>query len=75
MSDDARYEDEDSVLVEEKSSDNANLLLAAAEDLKLEPEVVRTTTDGFLVPKKVYDKAGLGKSKASTSKAAAKDGE
>lgn len=38
-------------------SDQATLLLAAAEDLGLDPDVVRTYEGGFLVPKKVKDKA------------------
>jgi hypothetical protein len=38
-------------------SDQAVLLLAAAEDLGLDPDVVKTTEGGFAVPKEVHDKA------------------
>ena len=42
------------------TSDNAILLLAAAEDLDLDASVVRTTSDGhFLVPEEVAKKAGI----------------
>jgi len=41
------------------SRDNAVLLLAAVEELELDPSVVRTTTKGFVAPKKVVDHAGL----------------
>ena len=41
----------------DKPGDQATLLLAAAEDLGLDPDVVRTSEGGFLVPKKVHDKA------------------
>lgn len=58
------------------SSDNAVLLLAAAQELGLPAEVVGTTSDGvFSVPQEVVDKAGLGKrtpaKKAAAKKAAA----
>lgn len=43
----------------EDASDTATLLLAAAEVLELPPEVVRTTSDGFLAPEEVAEKAGL----------------
>lgn len=42
-----------------KGGDNATLLLAAAEELKMEPSVVRTTMHGFEVPEEVAKKAGL----------------
>jgi hypothetical protein len=42
-----------------KGGDNATLLLAAAEELDMEPGVVRTSLHGFEVPKEVADKAGL----------------
>lgn len=57
----------------ETSSDNATLLLAAVEELKLDPSVV-TTGDGVLsAPQEVFDKA-FGK-KTTRSKADPKDGE
>lgn len=44
----------------ELSQDNAVLLLAAAEELELDPGVVRTTSDNvFIVPKDVAKKAGV----------------
>jgi hypothetical protein len=47
------------------NSDNAILLLAAAQELDLPVEVVETTSDGvFRVPQEVVDKAGLGGKKA-----------
>jgi hypothetical protein len=56
----------------EINSDNAILLLAAAEVLGLDAGVVETTSSGtFRVPQKVVDKAGLGK-KQPEKKAAAK---
>jgi hypothetical protein len=42
-----------------KGGDNATLLLAAAEELEMEPSVVRTTMHGFEVPEEVASKAGL----------------
>lgn len=42
---------------DDKPSDQAVLLLAAAEDLGLDPSVVRTTEGGFSAPKEVHDKA------------------
>lgn len=38
-------------------SDQATLLLAAAEDLDLPASVVRTSEGAFVVPQEVYDKA------------------
>jgi len=42
---------------EKKPSDQATLLLAAAEELGLDPSVVQTYEGGFLVPQEVHDKA------------------
>lgn len=48
--------------------DNAVLLLAAAQELGLDPSVVATTSDGtFNVPQEVVDKAGLGEGKKAPS--------
>lgn len=41
------------------TADTATLLLAAAEDLDLDPGVVGTVTGAFVVPKEVADKAGV----------------
>jgi hypothetical protein len=55
----------------EINSDNAILLLAAAQELGLDPGVVATTSDGvFSVPQEVVEKAGLGKSKRTAAKKA-----
>jgi hypothetical protein len=44
----------------EQSTDNAVLLLAAAEEAGADPGVVRTTSDGwFLVPGDIAEKAGV----------------
>jgi len=43
----------------ENNADVATLLLAAAEKLELGPEVVRTTSEGFLVPEEVASEAGV----------------
>lgn len=44
----------------DKSGETATLLLAAAEDLGLDPGVVRTTSEySFVVPEEVAAKAGL----------------
>lgn len=62
------------VKVEGLTSDNAILLLAAAEELKLSPSVVRTTTEGyFLAPQAVVDKAGLNPDKAAKKTAPKKE--
>lgn len=53
-------------------SDNATLLLAAAEELGLDPHVVATTEGAFLVPQDVYDKAFGEPKKAPAKKTAAK---
>lgn len=56
----------------EINTENAVLLLAAAEELELDPGVVETTSGGtFRVPQEVVDKAGLGE-KPPAKKAAAK---
>lgn len=59
------------VEIEGRSRDTAVLLLAAAEDLGLDPSVVRTTTNGYVVPEEVAKKADGG-DKAPAKKAAAK---
>lgn len=43
----------------DNASEQATLLLAAAEDLEMDPSVVRTGTGVFYVPQDVADKAGL----------------
>jgi hypothetical protein len=48
---------EDDVEVVGQTSDNATILLEAAEKLELDPGVVRTVEGGFSVPKDVFDKA------------------
>lgn len=54
------------------TTDNAILLLAAAEELGLDASVVGTTSDGvFSVPQSVVDKAGLGKRRRGPAKKAA----
>lgn len=45
------------VTVDGRDRDSAVLLLAAAEDLGLDQEVVLTTSEGFRVPASVRDKA------------------
>jgi len=49
--------DEVDVPFDDNPSDQAVLLLAAAEDLGLDPDVVRTSEGGFVAPKEVHDKA------------------
>jgi hypothetical protein len=49
--------DEVEVPFDDKPGEQATLLLAAAEDLKLDTSVVKTYEGGFLVPKEVNDKA------------------
>lgn len=45
------------VFVSDKSSEMARDLLAAAAALDLEPLVVRTVRNGFIVPEAVWDNA------------------
>lgn len=61
---------DETVVVEGLASDDATLLLAAAEELGLPADVVRTSEDGFVVPKAVHDKA-YGKRKTSESSSGA----
>lgn len=59
----------------EDAGETATLLLAAAEDLELDPGVVRTGTGVFLAPPDVVKKAGVKTSDDDdkpTKKAAAK---
>lgn len=49
----------------ERNTDNAILLLAAAEELGLPPEVVRSTTEGFEAPDEVVQKAFAHKSSST----------
>lgn len=42
-----------------KGAENATLLLAAAEEMDMDPSVVRTTSYGFEVPEEVAKKAGV----------------
>lgn len=62
----------DTVTVPEKTTENAVLLLAAAEELGLGPEVVRTTEDGFVVSKEIHDKA-FGDKKSPAKKSSKKE--
>lgn len=48
-------------------SNQATLLLAAAEDLGLDQAVVKTTEGGFVVPQEVNDKAFGKKSRKKSS--------
>jgi hypothetical protein len=61
---------DDQITVPGQSHDNAVLLLEAAQQLDLDPSVVRTTEGGFLVPKEVADKAGFDENGKPTGKAA-----
>jgi hypothetical protein len=56
----------------ENAGDQATLLLAAADDLGLDPAVVRTGTGVFYVPEDVADKAGFGEKKPAAKKTAKK---
>lgn len=57
----------------DKPSETATLLLAAAEELDLDANVVGTSDNGiFRVPQEVADQAGFGEEKAPAKKAAAK---
>lgn len=50
----------DTVLINDVSSDNAVLLLAAAEELGQDPHVVQVSGgEGFIVPRAVAKKAGI----------------
>lgn len=49
--------DEVIIPFDQKVNDNAVLLLAAAEELGLPADVVRTTEGAFVVSQEVYDKA------------------
>jgi hypothetical protein len=52
-------ENDETVKVSGASQDNAVLLLAAAEELGLDPHVVVVEGDGFRVPKEVAEKADV----------------
>ena len=59
-SDNGNVDTDDTVVVSEVSSDNAVLLLAAAEELGLDPSVVTVSGgEGFSAPRAVAEKAGL----------------
>jgi hypothetical protein len=60
--------DEVTVPFGDNTADNAVLLLAAAEELGLGQEVVRTTEGSFVVPKEVHDKAFPPPAKKATKK-------
>lgn len=49
----------ENVVVKDVSPDNATLLLGAAEELGLDQGVVRTSGNGFVVPREVAERAGL----------------
>lgn len=66
--------DEVDVPFDDKTSDNAVLLLAAAEDLGLDPAVVRTYEGGFTVPKEVHEKAFPPKSSGRKKKSESEEG-
>lgn len=55
----------------DKTSEQAILLLAAAEELGLGARVVKTTAGAFLVPQEVKDKAFAESPKSSPAKKAA----
>ena len=56
-----------------KTPENAQRALAAAEALGLDPSVVRTTLDGFVVPENVLDEyEGKGEKKSTAKKTPAK---
>lgn len=58
------------------SADNATLLLAAAEDLGLNPSVVTVSSGQFIAPTEVVKKAGLmpDKSKPNAERRTARSG-
>jgi len=58
------------VHIEGRGRDKAVLLLAAAEDLGLDASVVRTTTNGYLVPEEIAK--ALDEPKAPAKKTVAK---
>jgi DNA topoisomerase-1 len=60
------------VEVEGRGRDKAVLLLAAAEDLGLDASVVRTSTNGYLVPEEVAKAAFEEKKPAKKTTAAKK---
>ncbi|HEY5986947.1 MAG TPA: hypothetical protein VIV12_11310 [Streptosporangiaceae bacterium] len=64
------------VTVRGHDQDHAVLLLAAAQELDLDPSVVQTTDSDFVVPDEVAAKAGFDENgnlkKAAAKKAAAK---
>jgi hypothetical protein len=51
----------------DKPSEQATLLLGAADELGLDPSAVQTSEGGFRVPQEVHDKA-FGKKKTSAKK-------
>jgi hypothetical protein len=71
--------DEVEVEYGENAGETATLLLAAAEELGLEPYVVRTSTNGdtgvFVVPAEVRDKVFTKAGNVKKSAASAKDKE
>jgi hypothetical protein len=65
--------DDVTVPFDDKTSDNAVLLLAAAEELGLDAGVVKTSEGAFVVPQEVHDKAfGKEEKKAPAKKTATK---
>lgn len=64
--------DDVEVPFDDNATDTAVLLLAAAEDLGLDPHVVRTYEGAFVVPKEVHDKAFPPAKKAAAKKSAPK---
>lgn len=63
-------DDDDMVEIafDDNPHDQAVLLLAAADDLGLDPSVVRTGSGTFVVPKEVADKAKPKKTARKSSK-------
>ena len=59
---------------DDSPSDQATLLLAAAEDLGLDADVVKTYEGGFSVPSEVNDKAYPPKKRAASKKSESKEG-
>jgi hypothetical protein len=56
-------------IVPDLTKENAEKLLSAAEELGLDPSVVRTSEDGFVVPSEVADKAFPPKKGRASAKA------